>query len=99
MVEVTILSRSECHLCKVAMKVAYCVQEETPFRLNGINVDGDPALSSRYGSRVPVVLVDQVEMFSGSIGVKELRRAVRSARWRGPVSRILSRLRLRRQRG
>ncbi len=99
MVEVTIFSRRECHLCKVAMKVAHCVQEETPFRQNGINFHEDPALFSRYGSRVPVVLVDQVEMFSGRIGVKELRRAVRNARWRRPVSRILSRLRLRRQRG
>lgn len=92
-IQVTILSRPGCHLCEVVAKMARRLQDDLPFHLSHMDVDADEALSARYGSRIPVVLIDQVERLSGRVMERDLRRAIKRARWRRPISRILSRLR------
>ncbi len=92
MIEITILSRHECHLCDVVLRIAEQVQTEVPFTLTRMNIDENADLAARYGERVPVVLIDQVEVLSGKITEGDFRRAVKKARWRQPISRILSRL-------
>ncbi len=92
MIDVTILSRHECHLCDVVERMARHVQAEVPFTLTRMNIDEHADLAARYGTRVPVVLIDQVEAFSGKVTEGEFRRAIKRARWRQPISRILSRL-------
>jgi len=91
LVEVRILSRADCHLCHVVMKMTHRIQAETPFALTPVDITADPALSGRYGTRIPVVFIDQVERFSGRVTEPQLRRAIRWARWTRPISRILSR--------
>jgi glutaredoxin-like protein DUF836 len=92
MIDVTILSRHDCHLCDVALRIAQLVQREIPFTLTRMNIDENADLVARYGDLVPVVLIDQVEVLSGKMTEGDFRRAVKKARWRQPVSRILSRL-------
>ena len=92
MIKVTILSRHECHLCDVVLRIAQQVQTEVPFTLTHMNIDEQADLVTRYGDRVPVVLIDQVEAFAGKVTEGDFRRAVKKARWRQPISRILSRL-------
>lgn len=92
MIEVTILSRHDCHLCDVVLRIAQQVQTEVPFTLTRMNIDEQADLAARYGDLVPVVLIDQVETFVGKVTEGDFRRAVKRARWRQPISRILSRL-------
>jgi len=92
MIEVTILSRHECHLCDVVERMALQVRADIPFTLTRVNIDDHAGLAARYGERVPVVLIDQVEVLSGKMTEGDFRRAVKKARWRQPISRILSRL-------
>lgn len=92
MVQVTILSRHDCHLCEVAIDVARRLQTELPFRLSHVDIASDEHLSALYSARIPVVFIDQVETFSGKVTERELRRAIKRARWRRPISRILSHL-------
>jgi len=99
MLTLTILSRADCHLCHVAVKMARALQSELPFEMTEVDIDGDAGLTARYGERIPVVLIDGVERLAGKITEGELRRAVKRARWRRPISRILSRLRQWRRRG
>src|SRR3989442_5513065 len=99
MIQVTILSRHQCELCDVVLNMARRLQATTPFGLNHVNIDADAQLLARYGSRVPVLLIDQVEIGSGAITEADLRRAIKRARWRKPISRILSRLRATLRRG
>lgn len=99
MIQVTILSRHQCELCDVVLNMARRLQATTPFGLNHVNIDADAQLLARYGSRVPVLLIDQVEIGSGAITEAGLRRAIKRARWRKPISRILSRLRATLRRG
>jgi len=92
MLHVTILSRPDCHLCEVVLKMARRLQADRPFSLDYVDISGDTQRSAQYGTRIPVVLIDQVERLSGRITEVQLRRAIKRARWRRPVSRILSRL-------
>jgi hypothetical protein len=91
-VRVTILSREDCHLCGVVYRIALHLQSELHIETSKVPIEGDRVLMERYGTRVPVVLLDEVEHFAGKVTEGELRRAIKKARWRRPISRILSRL-------
>jgi thioredoxin-like negative regulator of GroEL len=91
---ITIYWRSGCHLCEVIHRMARRLQADLSFRLYYIDVDSNPDLVGRFGDRVPVVLIDQREIFSGKVTESQLRRAIEKARWRNSISRILSRLKL-----
>jgi Glutaredoxin-like domain (DUF836) len=91
-VHVTILSREDCHLCEVVYRIALRLQSELPIEMSKVNIGDDKILTERYRTRVPVVLLDEVEYFEGKVTEGELRRAIKKARWRRPISRILSRI-------
>ena len=98
-VRVTILSREDCHLCGVVHRIALHLQSELHIETRKVPIEHDRVLMERYGMRVPVVLLDEVEHFAGTVTEGELRRAIKKTRWRRPISRILSLLRLGRRRG
>jgi hypothetical protein len=91
-VRVTILSRENCHLCGVIYRIALHLQSELNIETSKVEIEGDKVLTELYGARVPVVLLDEVEQFAGKVTEAALRRAIIRARWRRPISRILSRL-------
>jgi len=91
-IRITILSRENCHLCDVVYRIATLLQFELHIEASKVFIESDRVLMERYGTRVPVVLLDEVEYFAGNVTEGELRRAVKRARWRRPISRILSRL-------
>ena len=96
---VTIVSRHDCHLCRVVYRVAEQLQQEITFDLVAVEVDSDQRLVAQFGDRVPVVLIDGRETLAGKVIVRELREAIKKARWRNPISRILSRVKLALTRG
>jgi len=91
-VRVTILSREDCHLCDVVYRIAIHLQAELHIETSKVHIEGNRVLTERYGARVPVVLLDEIEHFTGKVTEGELRQAIKKARWRRPISRILSRL-------
>ena len=91
-VRVTILSREDCHLCGVVYRIALHLQSELHIETSKVLIESDRVLMERYGAKVPVVLINEVEHFTGKVTEAELRRAIKKARWRRPISRILSRL-------
>ncbi len=94
MIEVTILSRPDCHLCDVVMRIAQEVRSEAPFTLTRKNIDEDADLAARYGDRVPVVLINQAEVLSGKITEGDFRRAIKKASQKGFFARISSLFRM-----
>ena len=76
-IRVTILSREDCHLCNVVYRIAAHLQSELHIEMNIVDVDSDSSLTERYGTRVPVVLLDEIEHFAGSVTEEELRRAIK----------------------
>jgi glutaredoxin len=91
---VIIYSRADCHLCDVVQRMAHRLQKEIEFDLEKINLETDRQAAGKYASRIPVVLINQKEGFSGKVTEGQLRRAIEKARWRNPISRILFRIKL-----
>jgi len=58
MVEVTVYSRSNCHLCDVAMVQLEILSEEFEFTIVKKLIDGDAELENKYGESVPVILIN-----------------------------------------
>ena len=89
-IRVIILSRQDCHLCDVVYRIATHLQSELHIETSKVSIESDRVLMERYGARVPVILLDEVEQFEGNVTEGELRRGIKKARWRRPISRILS---------
>jgi glutaredoxin len=79
-VEVVVYTRACCGLCRSAERL---VATEAPRAdVTHVDVDDDEELVRRYGVRVPVVVVDGVEVAELQVEPGTVRRAVRRARRR-----------------
>ncbi len=78
--EVVVYTRAGCGLCRRAE--ALVAAEARRVRRRTIDVDTDEALVRRYGVRVPVVVIDGVEVAELELAPGTVRRAVRTARRR-----------------
>ncbi len=56
--EVTIYSRSGCHLCEVAHQALEGLQRQADFSITQILIDGNSELIEKYGEQVPVIHID-----------------------------------------
>lgn len=57
-VEVTIYSRSQCHLCDEALSTLLELHKELEFAIEKKLIDGNPELEREYGEQVPVILIN-----------------------------------------
>jgi hypothetical protein len=69
-------TRDACGLCDEARRVLLAERQRTPFEFEEIDVEGDDRLELEYGLRIPVVLVDGVELFELSVDPAVLARAL-----------------------
>jgi hypothetical protein len=69
-------SRPACGLCDRAREVVMNVRERTPFAYREVDISGDDALELEYGIRIPVVLVDGLELFEIAVDAGRLAEAV-----------------------
>ena len=51
----TLYSRAGCHLCEEMWQQLQGLQQEIPFRLALVDVDGIPEMRARYDTRIPVL--------------------------------------------
>ena len=58
MIEVSVYSRSNCHLCEVALEVISEIRKEVEFTITKILIDGNAELEEKYGEQVPVILIN-----------------------------------------
>ena len=58
MIEVSVYSRSNCHLCEVALEVINDIRKEFEFTITKILIDGNTELEEKYGEQVPVILIN-----------------------------------------
>jgi hypothetical protein len=76
MTEVVLYGKAGCCLCDEARAAVAEVRERHPFALREVDVSLDPVLHARYGERIPVVVVDDVEAFELGVDAVELARLV-----------------------
>jgi glutaredoxin len=78
--EVVVYTRQGCGLCRRAEELV--AREARRVEVRHVDVDTDEELVRRYGIRVPVVTVDDVEVAELEVAAGTVRRAVRAARRR-----------------
>ena len=73
-IAVTIYSRQGCHLCDQMKAVVERVGQSVAIAVEEIDVSTDPALETRYGSEIPVLLVGGTKAAKYRVTEEELRR-------------------------
>ena len=73
---VRFVTRRLCRICTEALPVVQRRARRRRMTLEIVDVD-DAGLADQYGDRVPVVLLDGVEVLSGRFTPQDVRRALR----------------------
>ena len=75
-VEVTMFTRPECHLCERAAAVIRDVRTRVPFEFNTVDIEEDPELEARHGTRIPVVHINGHPAFQYRVDADALEKAI-----------------------
>jgi len=75
--ELTMYSRPGCHLCDEMKAVVDRVAAREPLTVQVVDISGDPELEARYGTEIPVLLVDGRKAAKYRIGEEELLRILK----------------------
>jgi glutaredoxin len=71
-------TRRGCHLCDDAWGLLQRERGRYGFTLEAVDVDTEAELAERYGTEVPVVVVNGKVRFRGVVNVHLLRRLLRA---------------------
>lgn len=74
MPRVTIYSKPDCHLCDVAKERVNRIRLGVTFDLETVDISSDASLDEHYGEKIPVVFIDDDEIFAYRVNDKVLRR-------------------------
>jgi glutaredoxin-like protein DUF836 len=89
MIELTLYSRADCHLCREMEDVISGELARFPARLEKIDIGNDADLEARFGTEVPVLFVNGRKAFKYRCTPRELRKRLsREAGSRWPFRRI-----------
>ena len=74
MPKVTIYSKPDCHLCDIAKERVLNVQKKIPFDLELVDIRGTQKLFDQYCEKIPVVTIDEEEVFVYRVSEKQLAK-------------------------
>ncbi|MDD5474030.1 MAG: glutaredoxin family protein [Candidatus Methanoperedens sp.] len=77
MVNVTIYSKKDCHLCDLARDTLIKIQQEFPFSITEIDIEKDKTAFDKYKYLIPVIEIDGEKVFKYSINENELKNILR----------------------
>lgn len=60
--ELTLFGKADCHPCKVMLQDLKQLIAINSFEIKIVDIREDPILEERYGSRIPVLVADGVEL-------------------------------------
>ena len=75
-IALTIYSRPGCHLCDEMKAVVQRAARSVPLTIEEVDISRDPVLEDRYGSEIPVLMVNGKKVAKYRITEKELTRMV-----------------------
>lgn len=77
MINVTIYSKKDCHLCDIAKETLLGLQQEFLFSLTEIDIEKDRQAYEKYKYLIPVIEIDGKEVFNYRINENELKKLLR----------------------
>lgn len=79
MIEVEILTRTDCHLCEEMKDALSLAATGLDVELTETDIDADEKLTAQYGHDIPVLFVNGEKAFEHRATVEELKRRLRMA--------------------
>ncbi len=73
---VILYTKPGCHLCESVEQILKRLQPEYAFAVAKIDITSDPALSTQFHDKIPVVMIDDQKMLAAPIHVADLRAAL-----------------------
>ena len=74
MIEVEILTRTDCHLCEEMKEALSQAVTGLDVELTETDIDADEQLAARYGNDIPVLFVNGAKAFKHRATVQALKR-------------------------
>lgn len=74
MVNLTIYSKKDCHLCDIAKETLLKIQQEFLFSLTEIDIEKDKKAFEKYKYLIPVIEIDGKEVFTYRVNENELKK-------------------------
>ena len=71
--KVILYGKKECCLCDEALELLLKVKVSLPFELEKRDITGDRELLEKFGLKIPVIVVDGVEVFKYRVNENRLR--------------------------
>jgi glutaredoxin len=79
-VTLRIYGKPDCCLCEKAQQVADHLQREFGYEIEHIDITRDPELIARYGTVIPVITLDGMEIVRSRVTISGVRAALAAAR-------------------
>ena len=73
MLNITIYSKKECHLCDIAKEELEDIRREFDFSLKEINIEKDTVAFEKFKHLIPVVEVDGKIISTGKVNGKKIK--------------------------
>lgn len=70
---VVVYGKPACSLCDKATAILERLRREFDYRIEHVDITGDPELFARYRDRIPVVVLDGQEIATGIVTTPALR--------------------------
>jgi glutaredoxin len=77
-VVITLYGKPDCHLCVEAQNVLRKLRSELGFELSEVDITTDEALHRAYFERIPVVVMDDEELFEYFVDEDTLRQRLQT---------------------
>ena len=76
--KVTVISRTGCHLCEIAIDKINSVKNELKFELEIKLINDLPELEQEYGEQVPVIIIDNKIHDFWRVDIERFTKAIKS---------------------
>jgi len=77
MVNITIYSKKNCHLCDIAKEALINIRKEFPFSLIEVDIEKDKEIFEKYKYLIPVIEIDGKETFTYKVNETELKNILK----------------------
>jgi glutaredoxin len=76
--KVTVISRTGCHLCEIAIDKINSIKDELKFELEIKLINDLPELEQEYGEQVPVIMIDNKIHDYWRVDIERFTKAIKS---------------------
>jgi glutaredoxin len=76
--KVTVISRTGCHLCEIAIDKINLVKDQLKFELEIKLINDLPELEQEYGEQVPVIMIDNKIHDYWRVDIDRFTKAIKS---------------------